>query len=195
MSFKLGVVEIQLYKIPESDKRIAIPVCLFKTVEYKLYRIDSEERKEEVEIKQENNLDLFYERIEKSVGIRNELKDFIDNLCYSYHLITVVGRGERISLNLKTENEENNLLSISDNGRVSFYGLTTETLPESKLNIGKAYIKSICELVGAEYEYGWGVYPKIKSTRLNIKTLIKYKKAVEMAVSDYIKSAEKLQSN
>ena len=194
MSFKIGVVEIQLYKLPESDKRIAIPNCLFKTVEYRLVRLGSDSDEEDNIIKPQDKIELFYEKIQKNTGQTSKIKSFVDDICTTYNLIKVVGRGERISLNIKTENEENNLLSISDNGKVSFYGLTTPTLPETKLNIGKKYIKTICELVGADFEYDWGVYPKIKNTRLNIETLLKYQKSVKLAIEEYIKADEKLQS-
>ena len=175
MNFKLGVVEIQLFKIPESDKRIAIPVCLFKTVEYKLYRIDDGGRKENVEIKLENNLELFYEKLKQNSDCANDFRSFVEKLCNDYHLVTVVGRGQTISLNIKSEDEAHNFLSVSDKGLVSFYGLTSEELPESVYNNGKQYIQSIFKALGVDqdYELRWGIYPKIKGNRLVVKQLLK----------------------
>lgn len=198
MSFKIGVVEIQLFKLPESDKQIAIPNCLLKTVEYCLVRLGSDSNEEDNKIKPQDRIELFYEKIQKNTEVADKLRSFVDDICYDYHLVKIIGRGESISLNIKTENEENNLLSISDNGRISFYGLTTDSLPENKIEIGRTYINSVCDILEAEPNYnetGWGVYPKIKGERLNIKTLLKYTKSVKMEIEKFVKELEKYNQN
>ena len=195
MSFKIGVVEIQLFKLPDSEKRIAIPNCLFKTVEYKLVRLGSDLNEKDNIIKPQDKIELFYEKIQKNTGLANKLRSFVDEICYDYHLVKIVGRGESISLNIKTEDEENNLLSISDNGRISFFGLTANNLPENKIDIGRSYINSICEILEAEPNYnetGWGVYPKINGERLNIKTVLKYTKSVKIQIEKFVNSLERL---
>lgn len=197
MNFKLGVVEIQLFKIPDSDKRIAIPVCLCKTVEYKLYRIDDGGRKENVEIKLENNLELFYEKLKQNSDCANDFRSFVEKLCNDYHLVTVVGRGQTISLNIKSEDEAHNFLSVSDKGLVSFYGLTSEELPESVYNNGKQYIQSIFKALGVDqdYELRWGIYPKIKGNRLVVKQLLKNTNDIQNAIKNYIRENEKILNN
>lgn len=197
MSFKLGVVEIQLFKLPDTENRIAIPNCLFKTVEYKLYRIDTENRQEESEVKQENNLELFYEKLQKNTGVSKDLRMFVENVCNEYHLITTIGRGECISINLKTEDEQTNLMAVYDNGRVSFFGLTGNTQTESNDKIGRKYIQSICELVGAEPHYNkscWSSHPLVNGERLNIKQLLKYTKSVGIYIGDYLSALEKIET-
>lgn len=191
MSFRLGVVEIQLYKMPEPDKRIiAIPNCLFKTVEYYLYRLD--DTKEEVKILP-NSIEMFYEKLQKSTGISKNVKDFIDEICNTYHLITTLGRGKCISLNVKTEDEENNLLSISDDGILSFYGLTYNGLPDNRRKSGKTYVESVCKLVGAEPNYikgnEWSAHPKKDGSKLSIKEMMnstkKWTEYIQAFLSDY----------
>lgn len=195
MSFKIGVVEIQLYKLINSKDVIAIPNCLFKTVEYRLVRLGTEQDEKDNIIKPQDKLELFYEKIQKNTGLADKLRTFVDEICYENHLVKIIGRGESISLNIKTEDEENNLMSISDNGRVSFFGITANNLPENKIKIGREYIDTLCKAFGAEANYnesGWGVYPKIKGERLNIKTILKDTEKIKDEVRKIVNSLEQL---
>lgn len=196
MSFKLGIVEIQLFKIPNEDKTIVIPNCLMKTVEYRLFRIGDDTEKE-TEYKVVNSIDEFYKRLQKSTLLADKIKTFVDELCCQFNLVRKIGRGNKITLNLKTEDEQTNLISVDENGLITFYGIVYKNLPEKTIKAGEKYLNDFCKMADCELIYGLGsfsCYPKKNNERLNIKSILNCLKNYTDIIKNYLTYLDQLTS-
>lgn len=73
---------------------------------------------------------VFFERPEKSIGKEKSLqtKEFIAKLSNELNIIAKLGRGKRLSLNLKSPDDTYNFASIQEDGEVWFYGIVSKTV-------------------------------------------------------------------
>lgn len=196
MSFKLGIVEIQLFKIPNENKTIVIPNCLMKTVEYRLFRIGDDTEKE-TEYKEANSIEEFYKRLQKSTLIADKIKMFIDELCVQFNLVRKIGRGNKITLNLKTEDEQTNLISVDENGLITFYGIVYKNLQEKTIKAGERYLNDFCKMTDCElvYELGsFACYPKKNNERLSIQNILTCIKKYTEIIKNYLFDLDQITS-
>lgn len=161
LNFTLGLIEIPVYKNPDENELIVTPRILAKTKEIEriIYRISetaeinlSVEAKEE--ISQSISEAVFFERLEKVIGKEkiNELKDFLEDLTSELNMITKLGRGKRLSLNLKSGDDVYNFASIQESGDVMFYGIIYKTEEAGDKNIGINYLKKLASIVKGKVE-------------------------------------------
>jgi len=73
---------------------------------------------------------VFFERPEKIIGKEKSLqtKEFIAKLSNELNIIAKLGRGKRLSLNLKSPDDTYNFASIQEDGEVWFYGIVSKTV-------------------------------------------------------------------
>ena len=105
-----------------------------------------------VKLSIENIEKVFFEKLQHSIGIKNveSFQKFIENLNSELNIISKLGRGKKLSLNLKSYNDTYNFGSIQEDGEVWFYGIITKTEELGDKNIGINYLKKLAELVNGE---------------------------------------------
>lgn len=159
LNFTLGLIEIPVYK--NEDELIITPRILAKTKEIEriIYRIsETNEEISQVESKEETSQTIsetvFFERLEKAIGKEKvaELKKFLESLSVDLNMITKLGRGKRLSLNLKSGEDVFNFASIQENGEVMFYGIINKTEEIGDKNIGIDYLKKLASIVKGKVE-------------------------------------------
>ncbi|MBN1774827.1 MAG: hypothetical protein JW817_00020 [Clostridiales bacterium] len=136
MSFTLGLVELPVYKNPTTQQLIITPRILAKTreIERTVIRVEDGARLTEVSTAVKETAPAvtisekdFFERLSLSRGqeITASLQHFIGDLAKE-GIITKIGRGKRLSLNLKSSDDTYNFGSIQEDGDVWFYGIVSK---------------------------------------------------------------------
>ena len=172
LNFTLALIEIPIYKNPQVGDLIITPRILAKTKEIEriVYRqVDS--GPEIVELKTDENSEsksisekVFFERLENAIGSKNvnEVQDFILDLKNELNIIAKLGRGKKLSLNLKSPNDTYNFACIQEDGEVWFYGIVNKTQEIGDKQLGIDYLKKLATIVNASIddskkEWYWAV--------------------------------------
>jgi len=158
LNFTLGLIEIPVFKNPNTEELIITPRIIAKTKEIEriVYRISDCYMEAEINEKQENQNSIsisekvFYERLEKNIGkeMQQKLYEFTQELTTELNFVSKLGRGKRLSLNIKTPNENFNFASIQESGEVWFYGITYI----GNKQIGVDYLKKLATLLNASFD-------------------------------------------
>ncbi len=172
LNFTLGLIELPVFKNPEGEELIVTPRILAKTkeIERVIYRIADDGVPEKVNsdiqelVSQTISDVVFFERLQKNVGVDKleELKRFIASLSSQLNIIAKLGRGKRLSLNLKSGDDELNFASIQESGEVWFYGIVNKTEVLGNKQIGINYLKELADAVKGRFfdstkEWNWSV--------------------------------------
>ncbi len=158
MNFTLSLIELPVYKNPENDTLLITPRIIAKTKEIEriIYKqVDENVHDIEHEIKEKSQTiseQVFFERLEDSIGKEKakELLNFLETLKVELNIQRVLGRGKRLSLNLKSFNDTYNFASIQQDGDVWFYGIVTKTNQIGNRKIGVNYLESLANIVNGE---------------------------------------------
>ena len=158
LNFTLGLIELPIYRNPDNDELIITPRVLAKTkeIERVVYRFSDKLVEEKVE-KEENSRTIsetvFFERLQNSVGkeVTEKFKNFVGELSSELHIIPQMGRGKKLSVNLKSTNDTCNFASIQEDGEVWFYGIVSKTEEMGNRKIGIDYLKKLAVIVNGEY--------------------------------------------
>ena len=172
LNFTLALIEIPIYKNLNQGDLIITPRILAKTKEIEriVYR-QVESETEKIEIKTNENSDsksisekVFFERLETVIGSKNvnEVQDFILELKNELNIIAKLGRGKKLSLNLKSPNDTYNFACIQEDGEVWFYGIVNKTEEIGDKQLGIDYLKKLAKIVKAtlddsKKEWNWAV--------------------------------------
>ncbi|MBC8214342.1 MAG: hypothetical protein H8E71_06870 [Candidatus Marinimicrobia bacterium] len=162
LNFTLGLIELPVYKNSMNEELIVTPRVLAKTKEIEriVYRF-AESEKEESKIKQQEKTvsksvseKVFFERLQKSIGIEKSdtFQKFIDILNSEFNITAKLGRGKRLSLNLKSANDTYNFASIQENGEVWFYGIVPKTEELGDKQIGVEYLNNLAKIVNGKFD-------------------------------------------
>ncbi len=162
LNFALGLIEIPVFKNPKTEDLIITPRIIAKTKEIEriVYRTSDSYIETRVDEKQENqnaisiSEKVFYERLEKNTGkeVQQILYEFIQQLKAELNFVPKLGRGKRLSLNIKSPNENYNFASIQENGEVWFYGIVYNTNAIGNKQIGIDYLKNLATLLNANFD-------------------------------------------
>ncbi|RKY08824.1 MAG: hypothetical protein DRP66_03705 [Planctomycetota bacterium] len=162
LNFTLSLIELPVYRNIHSDQLVITPRVPVKTkeIERTVFRIvdstaDVELPTVEPHAKSKTLSEKdFYERLARSCGsdISEGLKTFLDELSESVPVITKVGRGNRLSLNIKSANGPYNFASIQEDGQVWFYGIVEKTDQIGNREIGVDYLKQLAIIVAGEFD-------------------------------------------
>lgn len=162
LNFTLGLIELPVYKNSTNEELIVTPRVLARTKEIEriIYRF-AENEKEENEIKQQEKTvsksvseKVFFERLQNSIGIEKSdtFQKFIETLNSEFNINAKLGRGKRLSLNLKSANDTYNFASIQENGEVWFYGIVNKTEELGDKQIGVEYLKNLAKIVNGKFD-------------------------------------------
>ncbi|MBN2652371.1 MAG: hypothetical protein JXR63_08310 [Spirochaetales bacterium] len=172
LNFPLGLVELPVYKNPLGGELLITPRILAKTKEIQrlVYRFADDSQVAQAEqvqaqaVSQTISENVFYEKLQNSIpaGKVTELQQFIASLTAEFNLFPKLGRGKRLSLNLKSPDDIYNFASIQETGEVWFYGIVVKTDQLGAKAIGTEYLASLATLVGAQLdtsskEWNWSV--------------------------------------
>jgi len=184
LNFTLGLIELPVYKNPINGELIVTPRVLAKTKEIEriVFKIaDNPSENQEKTITNTVSEKVFFERLQKSIGIEQteNLQTFIKTLNLELNIIQKLGRGKKLSLNLKSSNDTYNFASIQENGEVWFYGIVNKTEEIGKKQIGINYLKKLAELTNGKFDDSyktWHWCVKRNGKYLNIIDYLKIQK-------------------
>jgi hypothetical protein len=171
LNFTLSLVELPIYKIPSTGQLIITPRIIAKTKEIEriIYQISdgtSGEKRGVVEISESKTITekVFFERLEKNIGKQSSdsVQHFIKWLGEELDVYPVIGRGKKLSLNLKTNDETYNFASLQETGEVMFFGIVNKASELGHPEIGKEYLEKLAAIVGGYLDdtvttFSWGV--------------------------------------
>ena len=163
LHFTLSLIETPLYQNPQSEELIITPRVLARTREIERTVIRSVEPgldegrsiTEGVAPRSKTITEKdFYERLETSRGreVSHALEEFVDELTNESGLAFKLGRGKRLSLNIKSADDTYNLASVQEDGEVWFYGIVTKTEQLGNRQIGIDYLKELSQLVDGQFD-------------------------------------------
>jgi hypothetical protein len=171
--FSLSLLEIPIYKVPDTGDLLVTPRILVKTKELErtIVRVvdqhalnTTEELAEPQPISTTISEKVFYERLASARGqtVADSLADFINELRKDLGVLIKLGRGKRLSLNIKSPNDTYNFGSVQETGEVWFYGSVGHAELLGDKQIGLNYLHDVASLVGGEVdqsraEWVWGV--------------------------------------
>ena len=172
MNFTLSLIELPVYVNPLENEIIISPRILARTKEIEriVFRVsDTEIKSKQIEsqkkvMSKSVSETVFFERLENAIGKENAngLKNFADTLHDKLNIYATLGRGKRLSLNLKSSNDSYNFASIQEDGEVWFYGIVNKTEEIGDKQIGIEYLKSLGKEIGGKLddsykEWNWCV--------------------------------------
>lgn len=172
MHFVLAFVELPVFKLGDKSDFLITPRIIAKTTELKRFTEAITDKEEELR-PQSASESVFYERLENNIGkpVTQLFKAFVKELEERFNINTKMGRGKKLSLNLKTEDDFLNLGSIQEDGNVNFYGVVTKTSESGDRQIGIDYLKQLASIIEGDFhtdfnEWSWcvknnGRYPDI----------------------------------
>ena len=208
LNFTLGLIELPVYKNPTNEELIVTPRVLAKTKEIDriIYRISDKEIEEKETDQNETSKSqtisekVFYERLEKSTGKKtaNEFQKFVQELSSEFNIISKLGRGKRLSLNLKSSNDTYNFASIQQNGEVWFYGIVNKTEELGDRQIGIDYLKKVALIVKGQYDdnyQSWHWCVKRNGKYIQLKEYINIKEDWKKLISDTLDKINKVEES
>lgn len=173
LAFSLGLLEIPVFKAPDTGDLLVTPRVLVKTKELErtiVRVVDTipssgiEKLDETPPVSTTISEKVFYERLASARGhtVAESLADFINELRTDLGVMGKLGRGKRLSLNIKSPNDTYNFGSVQETGEVWSYGIVTKTEQLGEKQTGINYLHDIANLVGGEVdqspkEWSWGV--------------------------------------
>ncbi len=208
LNFTLTLIELPVYKNNVTEELIITPRILVKTKEIEriVYRIHQSTTNEvELNIPGENKSQsisekVFFERLQHSIGTKEveSFHNFIETLNTELNVFPKLGRGKKLSLNLKSYNDTYNFGSIQENGEVWFYGIVTKTEEIGDKQIGVDYLRKLAKLVKGQFvdslsEWHWCV--KRNGKYINITEYLKVQTDWIKLISDTLTKINMLEEN
>ncbi|MDC8450960.1 MAG: hypothetical protein LV473_21760 [Nitrospira sp.] len=171
LHFSVSLLEMPIFKGLDDNDLLITPRVLVKTKEIERTIVRVVDHATSTSLPQPGepvartvSEAVFYERLALARGknVADNLETFLDDLRKDLGLLCKLGRGIRLSLNIKSPNDTYNFGSIQQNGEVWFYGSVTNTDRLGGKQIGLSYLKDLALLVGGELdtslsEWVWGV--------------------------------------
>jgi len=209
LNFTLALIELPIYQNPETNELILTPRILAKTKEIEriIYRLsDSETELEDTsKVDEENNTSqtisekVFYERLTNSIGKESskEFQKFVATLSTELNIVPNLGRGKRLSLNLKSSNLLYNFASIQETGEVWYYGIINRTKHIGDEQIGIDYLEQVASKIKGELYtknikyWSWGV--RRNGNYINITEYLSIKNKWKDIISETLEKINKLE--
>ncbi|MFW6327299.1 MAG: hypothetical protein ACOC2F_03220 [Bacteroidota bacterium] len=208
LNFTLGLIELPVFENPMDKSLLITPRIVSKTKEIEriIYRVSEEKYEEEAEPQKVESQSrtisekVFYERLEQAIGKAQakELQDFVEELNADLNIVPKLGRGKRISLNLKSGDEKYNFASVQEDGEVWFYGIVNKTEEIGNKQIGINYLTNLAKITQASIdnkgkEWAWGV--KKNGKNINIQTCLKVSEQWKNLISNTLEDIYRLEDS
>jgi len=208
LNFTLGLIELPVYKNPANEELIITPRILAKTKEieriiYRIFENGFEEKETSKQEKSESKTiseKVFFERLQNSIGkeTTNQFQEFVQALSSEFNIIPKLGRGKRLSLNLKSANETYNFASIQETGEVWFYGIVSKTEELGDKQIGVEYLKKLAKIVNGKFDNSYTIWQwcvKRNGKFINISEYLKVQKEWMNLIAETLDKINKLEEN
>jgi hypothetical protein len=201
LSFCLSLVEIPVYKNSENNDLLLTPRILVKTkeIEHTVVKF-SDTPLPPVSPQPPATISekVFYERLTQNTNANTsgQLREFIKVLNEKLRIVPTVGRGKRLSLNLKSGDGPYNFASVQENGEVWFYGIVNKTEERGDKSIGIKYLKKLAEIVGGIFDDScnqWYWCVKKDSNYVMIDEYLKKKQPWQELIDDTLKKIQELE--
>ena len=105
--------------------------------------------------------------MEKHIGKKSNesVQQLIKRLGDEVDVYPVIGRGKKLSMNLKSMDETYNFASLQETGEVWFFGIVNKSSELGHPEIGKEYLERLADIVGGYMDdsvsmFSWGVRQK-----------------------------------
>jgi hypothetical protein len=172
LNFSMSLLEVPVFKHPYNNDLVLALRILAKTtdLERTVIRVvekvspSKEELVEPPAMSTSVSEKVFYERLSQTKGepIARALKDFVEALGRDLGIISKLGRGKRLSLNVKSRDDTYNFASVQETGEVWFYGIVTKTAQLGDEKIGVEYLQNLAALMQADVDkdtkqWSWSV--------------------------------------
>jgi hypothetical protein len=161
LHFSLALIELPLYELPDNSGVLITPRVLTKTAEILRTVIKIEDNRQVAIHEQTIPVDpptisetVFYERLTLSCGpqVSTEFRQLVSELNENYGIVSKLGRGKKLSLNIKTSDDRLNLASVQEDGHVWFYGIVQKTGEQGDRRIGEDYLRNLATIVGGTFD-------------------------------------------
>lgn len=159
MKFVLSLIEMPVFRVGDSEDHVVTPRILAKTTEIERnVAVDASDRGTSPSTTRERPQSasevVFFERLSQNIGAErsSELKSFVEELKASNSVKTTLGRGKRLSFNIKTENERFNLASIQEDGQVWFYGIVPRAEELGNRELGLNYLRQMAAIIDGTFD-------------------------------------------
>lgn len=186
MNFTLSLIEMPIYEIDEKTK-IVIPKIMMKTKQIEREVIIVKDSKIKIvdsskitTLSKSASESEFYERLKNNIGTNMalEVEKILNKFVSDHDMMITLGRGKRISINLKDPNGRYNFASIQETGEVWFYGIVEKMKDDGYQSIAENYLTKLSVILDAEYDkkmkiWYWGI--KRKGKYLNVSEYINKK--------------------
>jgi hypothetical protein len=159
LNFSMSLLEVPVFKHPYDNELVLAPRILAKTtdLERTVIRVvekaphSKEELDEPPAMSTSVSEKVFYERLSQSKGntIAQALKEFMEVLARDLGILSKLGHGKRLSLNIKSPDDTYNFGSVQETGEVWFYGIVVKTAQLGDEKIGTEYLHNLAALMNA----------------------------------------------
>lgn len=207
LNFTLGLIEMPIYRNSSNDLVIT-PRVIAKTVEIErvVYRIaegsqeQNEPEDEQPPKRQSISSQVFFERLSTAIGQEKtkQVQHFIDDLSDKLNIVTILGRGKRLSLNFKSSSETYNFASLQENGQVWFYGIVSRTEDLGDKQIGIDYLKALASAIGGKFYDSYSTWQwcvKKNGKYVNIIEYLEIKEKWIKIISDTLDKINRFEEN
>jgi hypothetical protein len=173
LNFSLSLLEIPIFKHPVTSDLVITPRLIARTKDIERTLIHIVER-----LSPSSGVELdpppvitttvshkvCYERLSAARGkaIAERLMQFLNDLEKDCGIVSKVGRGKRLSLNIKSPDDTYNFGSVQETGEVWFYGIVTKTEQLGDEQIGIKYLEDLAKIMQADVDrstkqWSWGI--------------------------------------
>lgn len=200
LNFTLALIELPVFQKPDKSELVITPRVLARTVEIEriVFRTGEEatgESEKPIEGKTISEK-AFFERLTEAIGHEQSeaFENFVRELSSDLNIIPKLGRGKKLSLNLKSSDDTYNLASVQEDGEVWYYGIVTKTEELGDKSIGVEYLKQVAHVVHGTVddsykEWSWCV--KRDGRYLSITDYLKVKDDWKRVIDDTLESIRK----
>lgn len=163
LGFTLAMVELPLYRL-DDGRIVATPRVLMRTTEIVRTIVQVDDRRTVVAAPDlsptgkpritTSSERVFYERLAAAAGaeVASEVEGFVGRLADRLGIVASLGRGNTISLSLKSADERFNFGLIQEDGTVWYFGIVNRTEDIGARAIGEEYLEALARIVGAEVD-------------------------------------------
>lgn len=155
LRFTFGLVELPVYRL-DSENVLVTPRVIAKTLEIvrAVVVLDHGESRvlsevDEQAVAQSSSETVFFDRLTQSRGtaVASGVRDLVNELRIRLGIVTKLGRGKHLSLNLKSANDGLNFGSIQQDGLVYFYGIVNKAAELGDRDVGQEYLDNLATIV------------------------------------------------
>jgi len=139
----ISIAECKLWRNPEARRRVVAQVLDYAK---ELARWSYEDFEHAV-------LGARNDGSKSLIDVARSFRELVDELKAELGMIAKPGRGETLTLNLKSRDNRYNLCSVRETGTVEFYALTVKASEVGARQVAIDYLEGLARLLGGRVDY------------------------------------------